>query len=82
MPKQKSHKGLLKRIRITGTGKIKFRKAFTGHMRSHKSGQTLMKLRSKSMAKRADLNRLSKMLGNRRLRPSDAPSKSVASEDV
>ncbi len=81
MPKTKSHKGLLKRIRITGTGKIKFRKAFTGHMRSHKSGQTLMKLRGKSIAKRADLNRLSKMLGNRRLRPADAKKTTEAAAE-
>lgn len=62
MPKLKSHKGLLKRIRITGTGKVKFKKAFTGHLRSHKSGSTLMKLRSKALAKAGDIRRLEGML--------------------
>ncbi len=62
MPKLKSHKGLLKRIKVTSGGKIKFRKAFTGHLRSHKSGSKLMQLRSKSLAKSGDIHRLERML--------------------
>jgi large subunit ribosomal protein L35 len=62
MSKLKSHKGLLKRIRVTAKGKVKFKKAFTGHLRSHKSGSKLMELRGKSTAKAGDMNRLQKML--------------------
>ena len=62
MPKMKSHKALLKRVKITGTGKVKFRKAFSGHLRSHKSGSTLMQLRNKSLAKSGDIRRLERML--------------------
>lgn len=62
MSKLKSHKALLKRVKITGTGKVKFRKAFTGHLRSHKSGSELMQLRKKSLAKSGDIRRLERML--------------------
>ena len=41
MPKNKPNKGLLKRIRITKSGKIKFRRAFGRHLRSHKNGKTM-----------------------------------------
>ena len=62
MPKLKSHKALLKRVKVTGRGKVKFRKAFTGHLRSHKSGKKLMQLRRKGLAKAGDIHRLERML--------------------
>jgi len=62
MPKMKSHKGLLKRVKVTAKGKVKFRKAFTGHLRSHKSGSELRKLRIKGLAKTGDIGRLGRML--------------------
>jgi large subunit ribosomal protein L35 len=71
MPKLKSHKGLLKRIRVTGRGKVAFHKANSGHLRSGKGGKKLMSLRKKSIAKSGDMNRLEKML-HRPLKPSGA----------
>ena len=62
MPKLKTHKGLAKRVRVTGSGKVKFRKANNGHLRSHKTGRKILELRQKSIAKRGDLGRLQKML--------------------
>ncbi len=38
MPKQKTHKGTAKRVKVTANGKIKRRKAFAGHLMSGKSG--------------------------------------------
>ena len=38
MPKQKTHKGLKKRVKVTATGKIKHKKAGAGHLMSKKSG--------------------------------------------
>lgn len=38
MPKQKSHKGLLKRIKITGTGKVKHKRRGTSHLNSGATG--------------------------------------------
>lgn len=62
MPKQKSHKGLLKRVKVTARGKVKFRKAFTGHLMSHKSGDKRRDLRGTSVAKKGDIRRLERML--------------------
>lgn len=45
MPKQKTHKGMKKRFKVTATGKVKHRKAFRGHLLSHKSGSRKRHLR-------------------------------------
>jgi large subunit ribosomal protein L35 len=63
MPKFKPNKGLLKRVKITGKGKIKFHGGHSGHLRSHKTGAKLRHLRRKKVAKAGDIGRLEKMLG-------------------
>ena len=68
MPKLKPNKGLLKRVRVTGKGKVKFKRAFSGHLRSHKSGDKIRELRRKRLAQPGDIRRLEHML-NRRLTP-------------
>jgi large subunit ribosomal protein L35 len=70
MPKLKSHKALLKRVKVTARGKIKFKRANTGHLRSHKSGNKLRQLRRKSVASSGDIGRLERML-HRPLTPGD-----------
>lgn len=45
MPKQKTHKGMKKRFKLTASGKIKHRKAFRGHLLSHKNGSRKRNLR-------------------------------------
>ena len=45
MPKMKTHKGLKKRVRVTARGKIKHRRAFTGHLMSGKPGSRRQRLR-------------------------------------
>lgn len=62
MPKLKSHKGLLKRVKVTARGKVKFSRAGSSHLMSHKSGDKCRKLRQKAVAKRGDIPRLEKML--------------------
>ncbi len=39
MPKQKTHKGLAKRVKVTGTGKVRFKRSFGGHLMSTKSAK-------------------------------------------
>lgn len=68
--KKKSHKGLLKRVKITGRGKVKFHASNSGHLRSGKSSKRLRNLRRPCIAKRGDMNRLQKLL-NCRLVPVD-----------
>jgi large subunit ribosomal protein L35 len=45
MPKQKTHKGILKRIKITGRGKVKAHKGGTRHLLAHKSSKRKRALR-------------------------------------
>lgn len=39
MPKQKTHKGMKKRFKVTAKGKAKCRSPFRGHLLSHKSAK-------------------------------------------
>ena len=74
MPKNKPNKGLLKRIRLTKSGKVKFTRAFGRHKRSHKSGKLLRSYHRPAFAHASDRRRVSAML-NRRI---TSPDKSVA----
>ena len=51
MPKQKTHKGLANRVKVTARGKIIRRKAGAGHLMSHKSGN-----RCRSLAQATGMN--------------------------
>ncbi|HUV66284.1 MAG TPA: 50S ribosomal protein L35 [Sedimentisphaerales bacterium] len=44
MPKQKTHKGLSKRVKVTATGKVKHRRAGTGHLLSGKNAKRRRRL--------------------------------------
>lgn len=46
MPKQKTHKGMQKRFKVTATGKVKHKTAFRGHKLSHKSPRRKRDLRN------------------------------------
>lgn len=39
MPKQKTHKGIRKRFKVTANGKVKHKKAFRGHKLGKKSAK-------------------------------------------
>jgi len=39
MPKQKTHKGLLKRVKVTGSGKVKRRRCNGSHLMSTKNAK-------------------------------------------
>ena len=45
MPKQKTHKGLAKRFKVTARRKVKFRRPGNSHLSSHKSGARVRHLR-------------------------------------
>lgn len=48
MPKMKTHKGLAKRVKVSSRGKVKFKKSFSGHLMSGKSGNRRRGLRKPS----------------------------------
>lgn len=62
MPKNKPNKGLLKRIRITKSGKVKLSRAYGRHLRSHKPGSLLRSYRKPKYAHSADARRVKAML--------------------
>ena len=70
MPKNKSHKASLKRIRISRTGLVKHNRAFGKHLRSHKSSKRLRRLRTDKFMSNPEAKRLEKLLF-RRLRGRD-----------
>jgi large subunit ribosomal protein L35 len=76
MPKNKPHKGLLKRIRISKTGKVRHRSANHKHLRSGKSGKRLRQLRADPYMADADVKRLEKLLF-RRLRGRTQPRAAI-----
>ena len=39
MPKQKTHKGLTKRVKVTAAGKVKYKRACGGHLMSTKNAK-------------------------------------------
>lgn len=44
MPKQKTHKGLKKRVKVTATGKIKHKRPGCGHLMSKKNAKRKRRL--------------------------------------
>jgi large subunit ribosomal protein L35 len=49
MPKQKSHKGLVKRIKVTATGKLKRKHCGGSHLMSGKNAKRRRRIRSSSI---------------------------------
>ncbi|MGE3181495.1 MAG: 50S ribosomal protein L35 [Phycisphaerae bacterium] len=45
MHKRKPHKGLQKRTRVSAKGKVRYKKSFSGHLMSHKTGDRCRRLR-------------------------------------
>ena len=68
MSKLKPNKGLLKRVRITAKGKVKIRRAFGGHLRSHKSGKLMRSYSEPNFVCKSDIKRIGAML-HMRLKP-------------
>lgn len=56
--KMKSHRGACKRLRLTGSGKIKRNKAYKSHKLTGKTPKRKMGLRKATLASHADLKRM------------------------
>ncbi len=63
MPKNKTHKGTKKRIRLTATGKLMRQRAFGSHLLTKKSANRKRKLRKAVQTVSSDINRLRDLLG-------------------
>jgi large subunit ribosomal protein L35 len=62
MPKQKSYKALVKRVKITATGKLKYRGAGKRHLLSSKSRRRKRHLRRARILSHAEARRLAPRL--------------------
>ncbi len=72
MSKNKPHKGIMKRVRVSKTGKVRHRSAFHKHLSSHKSGKRLRQLRQDPYLTSGEAKRFEKLLF-RRLRGRNQP---------
>lgn len=62
MPKMKTHKGAAKRFKKTGTGKLKFDRAFGSHLFANKSTKAKRQLRKAKIATSGDFKRIRSLL--------------------
>lgn len=63
MPKQKSHSGTKKRVKVTGSGKLMRRQAGKNHLLEHKSSKRRRKLDGRVSVSKADTKAINKKLG-------------------
>jgi large subunit ribosomal protein L35 len=63
MPKMKTDKGAAKRIKVTGTGRLRREKAFRGHNFESKSSVRMRRLGRETEVSKADEKSVRRMLG-------------------
>jgi large subunit ribosomal protein L35 len=63
MPKMKPHRGTKKRVKITGTGKLRRQKANRRHYLEHKSSSLTRRLEGTTEVAKADTSKVKKLLG-------------------
>lgn len=62
MPKMKTKKTLAKRVKVTGTGKLKRGHAYTSHFAANKSHKQKVQLRKSGMVSKSDYKRIKALL--------------------
>ena len=63
MPKMKTHKGAKKRVKVTATGKVRYKSANANHLMSGKSGNRCRNLRRPVILKSAQRRLIKLALG-------------------
>ena len=64
MPKQKTHSGLAKRIKISGTGKVRRQQAGLAHLMPNKTAKQKRQLRKGTEVSKSDLKRIKQQISN------------------
>jgi len=62
MPKLKTHRGAAKRFKVTGTGKIKRRCGYKGHLLTGKSAKRTRRLRTASLVSDSECVNIKRLL--------------------
>jgi large subunit ribosomal protein L35 len=63
MPKFKTHSGTKKRVKLTASGKLKRRRAFSSHLLTHKTSKRKRKFRKDVLVVQSDVARIKDLLG-------------------
>jgi large subunit ribosomal protein L35 len=63
MPKMKSHSGAKKRFRVTPTGKVRGRSAFTSHILEKKRPKRKRRQAEPAVISKPDVKRVRRLLG-------------------
>jgi large subunit ribosomal protein L35 len=63
MPKMKTDKGAQKRFKITGTGKLRRRRAFMNHMLEKKASTRTRRLNRETGVAKGDAKQIKRLLG-------------------
>ncbi len=66
MPKMKSHSGAKKRFKVTATGKVRGRSAFSSHILQKKSAKRKRRLGRPAVISKQDEGRIKELLGVKR----------------
>ena len=64
MPKMKTHRGAAKRIKRSGSGKLRRHRAFASHLMGHKNAKRKRRLRSGTEIAPSDAKRIGRLLPN------------------
>lgn len=62
MPKIKTNRGAAKRFKLTSSGKVKRKKAYTRHILTKKTTKRKRGLRKAGLVSKEDLSRIKKMI--------------------
>ncbi len=62
MPKLKTNRGAAKRFRITGTGKVRTKRAFARHILTKKSANRKRALRRPKLISQADMKGIKRLM--------------------
>ena len=63
MPKMKTHRGAAKRFKVTGSGKIRRRRAFKNHILEKKAPKRKRQMRGPELVDSADERAVKRQLG-------------------
>ena len=78
MPKMKTHSGAKKRFRLTSTGKVRGRKAFSSHILEKKSPKRKRRMSRPAVISKHDEKQVKTLLGAKRRNPA-SPERTRAS---
>ncbi len=62
MPKMKTHRGAAKRLKKTGTGKLRRNRAYKSHILTKKTTKRKRRLRKPDLVAKSDESRLKRLL--------------------